>query len=173
MRLSRPTRLPGCSSRGRHSVATGTQPGTSKVTRTNIQSQPGTTGSGGSRTPLEALDGMITPSGLHFERHHSGVPDIDPAKHRLLIHGLVQRPLTFTVEALLRYPMVSHVYFLECSGNSRPMYGATPPALTCGQVHGMVSCSEWTGVPSGSCWKKLAPTCVPRGSWLKARTRRP
>ena len=90
---------------------------------------------------------MITPSGLHFERHHSGVPDIDPDKHRLLIHGLVQRPLIFTVEALLRYPMVSHIYFLECSGNSRPMYGATPPALTCGQVHGMVSCSEWTGVP--------------------------
>ena len=119
----------------------------SKVTRTNVQSQPGTTGSGGSRTPLEALDGMITPSGLHFERHHSGVPDIDPEKHRLLIHGLVQRPLIFTVEALLRYPMVSHMYFLECSGNSRPMYGATPPALTCGQVHGMVSCSEWTGIP--------------------------
>ena len=119
----------------------------SKVTRTNIQSQPGTTGSGSSRTPLEALDGIITPSGLHFERHHSGVPDIDPDKHRLLIHGLVQRPLIFTVEALLRYPMVSHLYFLECAGNSRPMYGATPPALTCGQVHGMVSCSEWTGVP--------------------------
>ena len=119
----------------------------SKVTRTNIQSQPGTTGSGASRTPLEALDGMFTPSGLHFERHHSGVPDIDPAKHRLLIHGLVKRPLIFTVEALLRYPMVSHIHFLECSGNSRPMYGATPPALTCGQVHGMVSCSEWTGVP--------------------------
>jgi len=119
----------------------------SKVTRTNIQSQPGTTGSGASRTPLEALDGMITPSGLHFERHHSGVPDIDPDQHRLLIHGLVQRPLIFTVEALLRYPMVSHMYFLECSGNSRPMYGATPPALTCGQVHGLVSCSEWSGVP--------------------------
>jgi sulfane dehydrogenase subunit SoxC len=119
----------------------------STVTRTNLQSQPGTTGSGGSRTPLEALDGMITPSGLHFERHHSGVPDIDPAKHRLLIHGLVKRPLVFTVDALLRYPMVSRLYFLECSGNSRPMYGVTPPALTCGQVHGMVSCSEWTGVP--------------------------
>jgi len=113
----------------------------SKVTRTSIQSQPGTTGSGASRTPLEALDGTITPSGLHFERHHSGVPDIDPAKHRLLIHGLVQRPLIFTMDALLRYPMVSRLHFLECSGNSRPMYGATPPALTCGQVHGLVSCS--------------------------------
>src|SRR4029434_3798812 len=62
-------------------------------------------------------------------------------------HGLVKRPLIFTVDALLRYPMVSRLHFLECSGNSRPMYGAIPPALTCGQVHGMVSCSEWTGVP--------------------------
>jgi sulfane dehydrogenase subunit SoxC len=119
----------------------------SQVVRTLIQSKPGTTGSGLSRTPIEALDGMITPNGLHYERHHSGVPDIDPDKHRLLIHGMVKRPLTFTIEALLRYPMVSRIHFLECSGNSLIMYGPTPPALTCGQVHGMVSCSEWTGVP--------------------------
>jgi sulfane dehydrogenase subunit SoxC len=118
-----------------------------KVVRTLIQSKPGTTGSGASRTPIEALDGMITPTSLHFERHHSGVPDIDPDKHRLLIHGLVKRPLIFTVEALLRYPMVSRIHFLECSGNSLIMFGPTPPALTCGQVHGLVSCSEWTGVP--------------------------
>ena len=119
----------------------------SQVIRSRIESKPGTTGSGASRTPIEALDGMITPNGLHYERHHSGVPDIDPDTHRLLIHGLVKRPLIFTVEALLRYPMVSRIYFLECSGNSNIMYGPTPPALTCGQVHGMVSCSEWTGVP--------------------------
>src|SRR5438094_6748670 len=116
-----------------------------KVTRTLIRSQPGTTGTGASRTPLESLEGMITPSGLHFERHHSGIPDIDPDKHRVLIHGMVERPLVFTVDALLRYPMVSRIHFLECAGNSAPMYGATPPALTCGQVHGLVSCSEWTG----------------------------
>src|SRR6185503_5327987 len=72
----------------------------SKVTRTLIRSQPGTTGSGASRTPLESLDGMITPSGLHFERHHSGEHDIDPDTHRLLIHGMVKRPLIFTVDAL-------------------------------------------------------------------------
>src|SRR6201981_80708 len=60
----------------------------SKVTRTFIRSQPGTTGSGASRTPLESLEGMITPSGLHFERHHNGVPDIDPAQHQLLVHGM-------------------------------------------------------------------------------------
>ena len=118
-----------------------------KVTRTLIRSQPGTTGSGASRTPLEALDGMLTPSGLHFERHHSGVPDIDPAAHRLLIHGLVKRPLVFSMDALLRYPMVSRIHFLECSGNSQLLYQPAPPNLTAGQTHGLVSCSEWTGVP--------------------------
>ena len=118
-----------------------------KVTRTGIGSQPGTTGSGASRTPLERLQGMITPSGLHFERHHSGVPDIDPSAHRLLIHGMVKRPLVFTVDALLRYPMVSRVQFIECSGNSRPNLSPTPPATSCGAIHGLVSCSEWTGVP--------------------------
>src|SRR5262245_40000613 len=117
------------------------------VTRTLIRSQPGTTGSGASPTPLEALDGTITPSGLHFERHHSGVPDIDPATHRLLIHGMVKRPLLFSVEALLRYPMVSRIHFLECSGNSQVMYQPTPASLTAGQTHGLLSCSEWTGVP--------------------------
>src|SRR6266850_3573085 len=118
-----------------------------EVTRTLIRSQPGTTGAGASRTPLEALEGIITPSGLHFERHHNGVPTIDPAQHQLLIHGMVARPLTFTVAALSRYPMESRIHFLECSGNSGAMYGAMPPALTCGQTHGLVSCSEWTGVP--------------------------
>lgn len=119
----------------------------SKVIRARIRSKPGTTGSGASNTPLDALDGMITPNGLHYERHHSGVPDIDPDKHRLLIHGLVKRPLIFTVEALLRYPMVSTIYFLECSGNSLGMYRPSPLEFNCGQLHGMVSCSEWTGVP--------------------------
>src|SRR5499426_2924097 len=119
----------------------------SKVTRTAIRSQPGTTGSGASRSPLESLEGMITPSGLHFERHHSGVPDIDPAEHRLLIHGLVKRPLIFTIDALSRYPMVSRIHFLECSGNSQILYQPAPPTLTAGQAHGLVSCSEWTGVP--------------------------
>ena len=119
----------------------------SKVTRTLIRSQPGTTGSGASRTPLESLEGTITPSGLHFERHHSGVPDIDPAQHRLLVHGMVKRPLIFSVDALLRYPMISRIHFLECAGNSQLLYQPTPPNLTAGQTHGLVSCSEWTGVP--------------------------
>src|SRR2546421_7248595 len=137
-----------------------------KVTRTLIRSQPGTTGSGAPRTPLEALDGMLTPSGLHFERHHSGVPDIDPDKHRLLIQGLVQRPLIFTMDALLRYPMVSRIHFLECAGNSGIMYSATPPALTCGQTHGMVSCSEWTGVPLRMLLEEAGAD--PNAPWLLA-----
>jgi sulfane dehydrogenase subunit SoxC len=119
----------------------------SKVTRTLNRSQPGTTGSGAIRTPLEALEGTITPSGLHFERSHSGVPDIDPDQHRLLIHGMVTRPLIFTVDALLRYPMISRVHFIECAGNSQLLYQPTPPNLTAGQTHGLVSCTDWTGVP--------------------------
>jgi len=75
------------------------------------------------------------------------VPAIDPAQHQLLIHGMVARPLIFTVASLLRYPMVSRIHFLECSGNSGVMYNPSPPNLTAGQTHGLVSCSEWTGVP--------------------------
>src|SRR5881409_422030 len=138
----------------------------SKVTRTLIRSQPGTTGSGAARTPLEALDGTLTPSGLHFERSHSGVPDIDHDKHRLLIHGMVKRPLIFTIDALLRYPMESRIHFLECAGNSGAMYGAMPPALTCGQTHGLVSCSEWTGVPLRLLLEEAGAD--PRADWILA-----
>ena len=98
----------------------------------STRSYPGTTGSGGSRTPLESLEGMITPSALHFERHHSGIPDINPDDHRLLIHGLVDRPLLFTIDELSRYPMVSRIQFLECSGNSRSGFAAEPAQQTCG-----------------------------------------
>ncbi|MCH2355480.1 MAG: molybdopterin-dependent oxidoreductase, partial [Pseudomonadales bacterium] len=73
---------------------------------------------GASRSPLQHLQGTITPNGLHFERHHAGVPDIDPSQHKLVINGLVRQPLVFSYEDLLKYPMVSKIYFLECSGNS-------------------------------------------------------
>jgi len=109
----------------------------------------GTTGAGSSRTPLERLTGTITPSALHFERHHSGVPDIDPDQHRLLIHGLVERPLIFSMDALHRYPMVSRILFLECSGNSGVNLGAEAVDGSCARLHGLVSCSEWTGIPLG------------------------
>ena len=114
----------------------------------SVLSAKGTTGAGGSWTPLEALEGMITPNPLHFERHHSGIPDIDPDKHRLLIHGLVKRELFFDMDALSRYPMVSRIQFIECSGNSY-LAGLPqkPVNATCGELHGLVACSEWTGVP--------------------------
>ena len=104
-------------------------------------------GNGVSWTPLESLEGIITPSGLHFERHHNGVPEIDPKQHRFLIHGLVRQPLTFSIESLLRYPLRSHMIFLECGGNSNAGWHEEPIQRPVGAFHGMVSCSEWTGVP--------------------------
>src|ERR1051325_11299623 len=71
-----------------------------------------------SRTPLQDSCGIITPSSLHYERHHAGVPQIDPKQHRLLIHGLVDRPTVFTVAEIRRLPSVSRIYFMECSGNT-------------------------------------------------------
>jgi sulfane dehydrogenase subunit SoxC len=104
-------------------------------------------GSGPVFTPIEALDGTITPADLHFVRTHNGVPDIDPKQHRLLVHGMVDRPLVFTVESLLRYPMVSRIHFLECAGNSGRNLTPQPLQVPAGSLHGLISCSEWTGVP--------------------------
>lgn len=104
-------------------------------------------GNGVSWTPLESLEGIITPSGLHFERHHNGVPTIDTKQHRLMVHGSVKQPLTFSIENLLRYPMRSHIGFLECGGNSNAGWHSEPIQRPVGSFHGMVSCSEWTGVP--------------------------
>jgi sulfane dehydrogenase subunit SoxC len=107
---------------------------------------PATQGIGTARTPLHLLEGMMTPSGLHFERSHSGIPDIDPDQHRLVIHGLVKQPLVFTVEALSRYPMTSRIAFVECAGNSGALNAPQPQALNVPAIHGLLSCSEWTGV---------------------------
>jgi sulfane dehydrogenase subunit SoxC len=99
--------------------------------------------SASSRTPLQELDGIITPNGLFYERHHGGVPTIDPAQHRLMLHGLVERPLIFTMEDLRRFPSESRIHFLECSGN--PGY-SKPYGKTASDLVGLVSCAEWTGV---------------------------
>ncbi len=104
-------------------------------------------GGGASRSPLQHLQGTITPNSLHFERHHAGIPDIDPAGHQLVINGLVKQALVFSYEDLLRYPMVSKIYFLECSGNSRSLLGPNPVDGTAQSIHGLVSCAEWTGIP--------------------------
>ncbi len=104
-------------------------------------------GNGVSWTPLHELEGMITPNGLHFERHHNGVPDIDPTQQALMIHGLVKKPLFFSVSNLLRYPMQSKICFIECGGNSNAGWRNQPIQSKAGYFHGMASCSEWTGVP--------------------------
>lgn len=107
-------------------------------------------GGGASRSPLHQLQGSITPSGLHFERHHAGIPAIDPAGHKLVINGLVSRPLSFDYKDLLQYPMISRVYFLECSGNSGALFGDDAPDGSAQSIHGLVSCSEWTGIKLSS-----------------------
>jgi len=94
-------------------------------------------------TPLGDLTGTITPSGLCFTRNHAGVPQIDPHAHRLLVHGLVRRPLTFTVADLLRFPAVTRTHFLECAGNGAP--GWQQLGATVQFSHGLASNCEWTG----------------------------
>lgn len=122
-------------------------------------------GTGSSRTPLQELHGTITPSSLHFERHHSGAPSIDPSKHRLLIHGLVYRPLSFGMDDIRRFPSVSRICFLECSGNSVGDQGNDPPA-TVQQSHGLLSCTEWTGVPLRVLLEEAGVR--PEGKWVIA-----
>jgi sulfane dehydrogenase subunit SoxC len=100
-----------------------------------------------SRTPLQETYGIITPSSLHFERHHGGVPEIDPATHTLTVHGLVDRPLVFTMDDLKRLPSVSRIHFLECSGNSGGEWRGGSGETDVQRIHGLTSCSEWTGVP--------------------------
>lgn len=136
------------------------------VKRLAVRSQPGTTGAGVSWTPHQFLDGIITPSRLHFERHHSGIPDIDPVEHRLIIHGLVDRPLTFDLDALARYQTVSRIQFLECSGNSGAMLAPSPPQMSCGELHGLVSASEWGGVPLGDLLEEAGVR--PEARWIVA-----
>jgi sulfane dehydrogenase subunit SoxC len=103
--------------------------------------------SGTTLAPLQDLAGTITPADLHFARIHAGIPTIDPAAHTLLIHGLVDRPMTFSVDDIKRFPAVTQIHFIECSGNGRTAYRAPRPDMTPQQIDGMTSQSEWTGVP--------------------------
>ncbi len=93
--------------------------------------------------PLQELDGIITPNGLFYERHHAGVPEINPAEHRLMLHGLTETALIFTMDEIRQFPAVSRVHFMECSGN--PSF-LPPWGKTAAEVSGLVSCAEWTGV---------------------------
>ena len=108
---------------------------------------PATPGIGASRTPHQFLDGMITPNSLQFERMHGGVPDIDPEQHRLAIHGMVKRPLVFTMDSLSRYPMTSRIAFIECGGNGGALSQPAAQTVDAQAIRGLVSCAEWTGVP--------------------------
>ncbi len=125
-------------------------PGTSAVSgRSPFESParaPAGVVTGASFTPLQDLTGTITPNDLVFERHHSGIPAIDPAKYALVVHGLVQRPLRFTLRDLERLPSVSRIHFLECSGNGRTAYRDPKPTMTPQVIDGMTSNGEWTGV---------------------------
>ena len=101
---------------------------------------------GASYTPLQDLSGTITPSDLHFQRHHNGIATIDPARYSLTIHGLVDRPVTFSLDELKRFPAVTRVHFIDCSGNGRAAYRTPKPDMTPQSVDGLTSNSEWTGV---------------------------
>lgn len=121
---------------------------------------------GFSLTPHGELTGTITPADLHFERHHAGVPLIDPARHALTVHGLTARALTFSVDELKRMPQVTRTYFLECSGNGRAAFRDPKPTLTPQQVCGLMANSEWTGVPL----RTLLSQCGvrPEATWVLA-----
>ena len=118
------------------------------------------------RTPHHLIHGTITPNGLHFVISHSGNPDIDPARHRLVIHGLVRRPLVFTLDTLARYPMVSRMGFLECGGNSAPLFSNEPLQTGIQAIHGLVSCSEWTGVMLSTLLEEAG--IDPKAKWIIA-----
>ncbi|WP_158811949.1 sulfite dehydrogenase [Beijerinckia sp. L45] len=118
-----------------------------------------------SLTPLQALHGIITPNGLHYERHHAGVPSIDPAAHRLLIHGLVDRQMIFTMDDLMHFPATSRIHFLECSGNTQN-WGKPKPEHTVQDTHGLLSCCEWTGVPLKTVLGELG--VKPDAKWMLA-----
>ncbi len=115
-----------------------------------------------SRSPLQDLYGTITPSDLHFERHHNGVPAIDPANYELLIHGLVERPTVFSLADLKRFPSVSRIAFLECSGNFRTGKETMTPQEICG----LTSQSEWTGVKLSTLFREVG--VKPNSSWFLA-----
>jgi sulfane dehydrogenase subunit SoxC len=138
-----------------------------------VQPARGPTGAvaGSSFTPLQDLTGTITPSDLHFEVHHAGVPLIDPARHTLLVHGLVGRATIFSLDDIKRFPQVTRVHFIECAGNGvlawgGNAFGKPDPALTPQRVAGMMSNSEWTGVPLRVLLEEAG--AKPEATWLLA-----
>lgn len=121
---------------------------------------------GPSFTPLQDLTGTITPSDLHFQRHHNGIATIDPARYSLTVHGLVDRPVSFSLEELKRFPSVTRVHFIDCSGNGRAAYRAPKPDMTPQIVDGLTSNSEWTGVPVSTLLREAGVKAT--ASWVLA-----
>ena len=96
-------------------------------------------------SPLEQSYGVVTPSGLHFERHHNGIATIDPAQHSIFVHGMVERPKKYSMADIKRFPSVSRMHFIECAGNGLTEW-RKPTMKTVQGTHGLLSTSEWTGV---------------------------
>ncbi len=125
----------GMPSKYEHNLQRRESPGLTRVSAASV-----------SFTPLQSLFGIITPSGLHFERHHHGWYDIDPSQHRLMVNGLVKNPKIYTMDDLMRLPSVSRIHFIECGANTAMEWGnVAVPSVQ--YTHGMLACSEFTGVP--------------------------
>jgi len=140
------------------------------VIRRDVQWLTASRESSVSFTPLHELDGIITPNGLCFERHHGGITEIDPHDYRLMIHGLVDKPLIFTLEDIKRLPRVSRVYFLECAANSG-MEWRGAQLNGCQYTHGMIHCVMYTGVPLKLLLEQAGSRPMPNGCMSKAATR--
>ncbi|AMN42900.1 sulfite dehydrogenase [Rhodoplanes sp. Z2-YC6860] len=118
------------------------------------------------RTPHHLLNGTVTPNSMHFSINHCGIPDIDPQQHKLVIHGMVRQPLEFTLDKLSRYPLTTRMAFVECAGNSAPMFSNEPMQITAQAIHGLVSNSEWTGVRLSTLLDEAG--IDPKAKWLVA-----
>ncbi|HEY9084860.1 MAG TPA: sulfite dehydrogenase [Candidatus Tyrphobacter sp.] len=135
------------------------------VVRRNVSWLTATTQSSVSFTPIQDLDGIITPNGLCFVRDHGGTPQIDPAQHRLMIHGMVERPLLLRVDELMRFPSQSRIHFLECPANGgMERNGAQMQGVQF--THGMIHCCEWTGVKLSVLMDEIGVS--PRSTWMLA-----
>src|SRR5439155_3362335 len=124
-------------------------------------------GQGSSLAPLQDLVGIVTPADLHFERHHAGVPTIDPQRYKLLIHGMVERPQVFDLAALKRFPAVSRLHFLECSGNGSASYRGIRPNLLPNSTIASPRTAAGTGEPLRLLSLKLASSPAPKWSPAK------
>ncbi len=116
-------------------------------------------------TPLQNMQGNITASGLHFERDHNGIPTIDPSRHMLVVHGMVGTPKKFTMADLKRFPFVTRRHFIECSGNGLTEWNK-PTLKTVQGTHGLLSTSEWTGIPFATIAREVG--LKDGGTWVLA-----